>query len=240
MAEDLKQIEVPTYICKRVNVDFPLDGVWNKWPWMQQSNTEPFRQFSGRDCVQRTYAKMCWNIKYFYVAFLCTDDDVWGSYRNHDDPIYEEDVVEVFMAPHGVPERGEAGEREPTTYYEVEVSPHNVTFDVKVTNTTGTREAMQTDRAWRCEGLRSAVQVKGVLDDLSTKDQYWSCEIAMPWAALGIEHPTLHSEMPINLYRIDRDRRKNRGGDEYQCWSPTLTPRADNHVPGRFGMVGFA
>lgn len=234
MAEDLKQIEVPTYSCKRMNVDFPLDGVWNKWPWVQQANTEPFRQFNGRGCVQRTYAKMCWNIKYFYVAFLCTDDDVWGRYRNHDDPIYEEDVVEVFMATQGV------AEGEPTTYYEVEVSPHNVTFDVKVLNISGTREGMQADRAWTCEGLRSAVQVKGKLDDLDTRDDHWSCEIAIPWSALGIEHPQLHSEMPINLYRIDRDRRMNRGGDEFQCWSPTSTPQPDNHVPGRFGIVGFA
>ncbi len=229
----MSEFEIPTYIVKHVPLDYPIDGVWNKWPWINFTALGPFKQFNGRDCVQRTYAKLGWNSKFLYAAFLCTDDDIWGSYRQRDEPIHEQEVVELFIAPGGVTEG------ETSTYFEFEVSPHNVVLDLKVVNTTGFRDGCTFQREWDCASLRTAVQVEGTLDDLSTRDQWWSAELAIPWSELG-GPPQKHDEMPLNLYRIDRDRRQNRGGDEYQCWSPTLTPHADNHVPGRFGWVGFA
>ena len=62
-----------------------------------------------------------------------------------DEPLYEEDVVEVFIDPFG------GG----TTYYEFEVSPRGVLFDALIHNTLdGNKEV---DTAWIAEGFQAEV-----------------------------------------------------------------------------------
>jgi hypothetical protein len=206
-----------------------LDGRWDKPFWADVRATTPFVRHDGWFAAQATVAKLCWDDTFLYLAYRCVDDDIWGTYRQRDDPIYNEDVVEAFIDPAGTGRR----------YFELEVSPHNVVFDCVNVNTGDSAATVDYDPAWDCD-FRSAVQVRGTLDDLSVRDEEWTVEIAVPWTGLEREGPPLVGEWwRLNLYRIDHDRRGERGSDEYQCWSPTLTAEPDYNVPSRFGIVAF-
>ena len=73
----------------------------------------------GKPTQLRTTARLTWDDEALYVAFDCEDPDVWGTFRNRDDPLYTQEVVEIFVD----------ADADGRTYDEIEVSPHNVVFD---------------------------------------------------------------------------------------------------------------
>src|SRR5205085_8187175 len=80
------------------------------------------------------YADSCLN-----VLFHADDDEIVATYLGHDQPLYQEDVVELFLSP-----------AEPTRYYEIEVNPLGTTFDALIDSPDGNRRTMKTDVAWDC------------------------------------------------------------------------------------------
>ena len=67
---------------------------------------------------------------------------VWavGALLGHDEPIWKEDVFEVFVAPQGL-----------TPYFEIEVNPLGTTFDARIDSPDGERATMTTPRRSRRE-----------------------------------------------------------------------------------------
>ena len=125
-----------------------------------------------------------------------------------------------------------------TKYFEFNFSPHNVVFDARIEcPDSGDRRFMKSDVEWDCEGLRSAVQVKGTLDDHSDVDERWTVEVALPFSQIGREGraPVEGEKWRANFFRIDRA-----GEGEFSCWSPTLADPPNFHVPGRFGNLVFS
>jgi Carbohydrate-binding family 9 len=167
--------------------------------------------------VQRTSVRLCWDEAALSVRFDCEDRDAWGTYRRRDDPIYEEEAVEVFLAP---------GEKDPARYVEFEVSPLGVLFDARIHNPTSLRADLEADVAWDCPGIRWEVGRGGERRD-------WWAVLVLPWAGIVPE-----GDLPLvwraNFYRIERPRD---GSPEFSCWSPTLTSPADFHKPARFGVL---
>ena len=51
------------------------------------------------------------------VVFTAEDDDIVATYLGHDEPLWQEDAVEIFLAPDGL-----------TPYFEIEVNPLGTTF----------------------------------------------------------------------------------------------------------------
>lgn len=150
------------------------------------------------------------------VLFHAIDDGIVATYLGHDEPLYEEDVVEVFLAPGN-----------PTRYYEIEANPLGTTFDARVESPDGVRATMRIDLRWECEGLFVAIRkVPGLIETL----------IRIPFASLGVPRPAAGDEWLGNFFRIDRNP-SNR--DEYSAWRPTLKNPADFHVVAAFGRMGF-
>lgn len=170
--------------------------------------------------LQRTRVRLCCDETAFHVRFDCEDRDAWGTWRRRDDPIYEEEAVEVFLAPGG---------EDPVRYFEFEVSPRGVLFDAVVDNPASRRAEMTVDASWDCAGLRWSAGAGAGRQD-------WWAVLSIPWSGLlqGGESPRLWR---ANFYRIERPR----GGEpEFSCWSPTLTSPADFHRPARFGLLELA
>jgi hypothetical protein len=155
------------------------------------------------------------------VLFSCADDRVEATHIRHDAPLYEEDVVEIFVAP-------ERLER----YYELEVSPRATLFDATVDSPELDRATMHVDRAWTCEGLMAAVRSITEGDGSITTDTI----VRVPFASLGRSEPRDGETWRINFFRIDRHPER---GDEYSAWQPTMKKPADFHVPAAFGTVRF-
>lgn len=165
---------------------------------------------TGAATKERTEVKACWSPEWVYVSFLCQDRHVVSDYTKRDEPLYEQDVVEVFIDEDG----------DGTRYMEYEISPHNVIFDAKVENS-GANSVANLDLEWNCEDLRTRVVWEA--DDLL---RY---VISFPATAFkdGLKPGT---RWKVNFYRIDEDAEGNR---EYQAWRPTGA--VNFHTPSSFG-----
>lgn len=154
--------------------------------------------------------------------FSGTDDHIHATYHHRDDPLYEQDVVEIFLAPEGL-----------TRYYEFEVSPHGTIFDAIIDSPDGIRATMHAEKSWTCEGL--VVAVRKVIE--SSGAMSVDTLIRIPFASLGRGTPADGEVWRANFFRIDRHAEQ---GDEYSAWQPTLKEPADFHVAAAFGTVRFA
>lgn len=150
------------------------------------------------------------------VVFTGQDDQIVATHLEHDAPLYEEDVVEVFLAPAGN-----------EVYFEIEVNPLGTSFDARITSPDGVRKTMRTEIDWTCDGLFAAVR---------RTPQSLDVLMRLPFASLGAERPRPGSAWRANLFRIDRSRR----GDEFMAWSPTMKNPPDFHVVAAFGQLQFA
>jgi hypothetical protein len=197
---------------------------WNKaadpatWLWGGVPALPPFILADGSGpAEQQTRARVCHDSEALYVRFDCDDRDIWGTYTQRNDPIYDEEVVEVFLA---------SGEEDPVRYFEFEISPNGVLFDARIYNPTSRRAELEWDETWDCPGVRW----QAARDDAAN---HWWASIVIPWTSIappGQVPPVCRA----NFYRIERPRDAE---PEYSCWSSTMTQPADFHKPAYFGVL---
>jgi hypothetical protein len=174
----------------------------------------------GSPLRQATTVRAAWHAESLLVRFECADADAWGTYRERDDPLWREEVVELFLAP---------GEATPGRYVEIEISPHGTLFDAWIDNPDGSRTTMRSDVAWNWPGLLWRVGRLGAADD-------WWAELQLPLRALVPAPSPLPDRWRANFYRVERPRRPELP-EELGAWSPTLRDPPDFHVPERFGLI---
>lgn len=150
------------------------------------------------------------------VTFLFSgvDDGIIATHLEHDAPLWQEDVVEVFLAP---PSSG-------TRYFEIEVNPLGTTFDAIIDSPDGVRATMRTDLAWMCDGIFAAVRTTPASLDVALR---------IPFASVGA---SAGGDWRGNFFRIDRS---HEHGDEFTAWHPTMKTPPDFHVPAAFGHLQF-
>jgi hypothetical protein len=144
------------------------------------------------------------------VRFDGRDDGCVATLRRRDEPLWQEDVFEVFLAPPGAP----------GVYYEFEVNPLGALFDARVESPEGRRETMRVDVGWNCPGFGARVRLR---------PGRWSALLRIPLAPLG---GSSGAPWRANFYRIDRG-----SPDEYSAWSPTYADPPDFHRPDYFGNL---
>ncbi|MGA7615169.1 MAG: carbohydrate-binding family 9-like protein [Thermoanaerobaculia bacterium] len=154
-----------------------------------------------------------------YVLFQTSDEGIVATKVDHDDSLYQEDVVELFLAP-------ETQNR----YFEIEINPLGAVFDARVDSPDGDRRTMKVDIGWQCTGLQVAIRRTW------ENDRRFLGEVLtiVPFAALDAAVRSGTSWF-ANFYRIDRAA----SGDEFTAWSPTGRTPPDFHVPARFGRLVF-
>lgn len=155
------------------------------------------------------------------ILFSCADDHIRATFQERDEPLYQQDVVEVFLAPDRL-----------TRYFEIEVSPNGTIFDAVIDSPDGVRETMHADRRWDCEGLfvavRKIVHASGAI--------FLDIVIRIPFPSLGRGVPVPGETWRGNFFRIDRHPHE---GDEYSAWQPTRKDPPDFHVAAAFGALRF-
>ena len=148
-----------------------------------------------------------------YFLFQGEDDRIQSSFRWRDEPLYREDVFEVFIADNN----------DVLHYIELEASPHNVLFDGLISyDEDGNRHLdMSFDiTEWRVE--TRYVEKKNHISSV------WS----LPYTAFSIP-PEAGKSWRINAFRIDHSER----GESLQAWQKT--GEANFHVPDAFGYLEF-
>jgi hypothetical protein len=209
--------QLPHAIAARVPAAWPAGAAPANWPWHELAPLAPFTLADGSaPATWQTAVRLCYDDTALYLHFECEDPDIWGSYTRRDDPIYDEEVVEVFFAP---------GWATPKRYAELEISPNGVQFDALVDNPTGHRGDMRVDPSWD-PLLRWHIW----RDDGALR---WGALLVVPWdeIAPGVAPPPLWR---ANFFRIERPRD---AAPEFSCWSPTLSDPADFHRPAFFGTL---
>ncbi|HUU30013.1 MAG TPA: carbohydrate-binding family 9-like protein [archaeon] len=205
-----------------INVDGRLDEpVWSKAEPIKlvlKNNGEP---------KQATTARIVWDDKYIYFAWDCEDSHIWSTMKKRDEPLYNEEVVEVFVDPDG----------DKYSYLELEVNPLNTLWDGFILNDNGKLTGIL---AWNSFEIKWAVHLEGTLNDPSDRDKGWSVELALPFSDIYTapnSPPEAGDHWRVNLYRIDLPDGAGKPG-EPSAWSP-VSGRSF-HDPDRFGEVVFS
>lgn len=219
----------PTYLCRRITGEIQINGKLDEEDWRGAEEVRLLNNSGdGEFLSPKTTAKMLWDEKYLYVAFVAEDSDIFATMTKRDDHLWTEEVVEVFVGREDI-------------YVEIEVSPLNTLFDatIDLRGQKG-RPTFDVDAAAKANfDIRHRVIMRGPPSKRKDKDDSWTVELAIPHTALkGIQRipPKSGDAWRINLYRIDKSIVDGRDTTAAGAWSPT---KGWFHNPPRFGRVVF-
>jgi hypothetical protein len=167
---------------------------------------------TGAAPQQATELRIVWDAEELRVLFHAHDTYPWATLAERDGPLWEEEVVEVFLDPTG---DGEC-------YFEIEVNPLNTVLDLVLRRN---RSGYKKDLAWNCENFRSSV---------AHTPAGWTAEMSIPFRSIAPDPPRGGAVWRANFLRIDRPPNRDR---ELSAWSPTHRPTF--HAPERFGTLFF-
>lgn len=224
-------VKIPGGVDKREAMaqwsDGPLkiDGLLDEPVWKKAEKLGPFVNYNGRGIAShQTRVRVAYDDKALYLGFDCQDPDAWTSYSKRDDPLYNEEAVEIFIDADG----------DLKDYVELQTAPNNLHFDAAFT---GRRKNM--DTAYNAE-YQTAVKVDGTLNDPSDQDRGWVAEWRIPFDQIrGLKSaPKAGDRWRVNFFRLDRVRRGKRVvQNQASAWS---SPRSgDFHNIQRFGWLRF-
>jgi len=232
------------FTASRPAVDGRLDdAAWKAAPW-----SEPFVDIEGdhRSAPRwRTRVKLLWDSTFLYIGAELEEPQLWGTITTRDAVIFQDNDFEVFLDPDG----------DGLRYFELEINALGTVWDLYLPKPY--RDGGHADNAWDITGLRSAVALRGTLNDPSDRDRGWTVELALPWRALA---PTGESgaaphggdEWRINFSRVEwnlnivdgryekaRDPDTGRPAPEMNwVWSPQGA--VNMHLPELWGFVRFS
>jgi hypothetical protein len=228
------------YVAYRTGVPLVIDGRLGEPIWKKSRWTEDFVDIEGTAKPRlRTRAKIAWDETYLYIAAELEERHLWGTLTKRDTVIFYDNDFEVFIDPDG----------DSHEYYEFEMNALNTVWDLFLP--LPYKDGGKAVDAWNIEGVKSAVALRGTLNDPRDVDSGWSVEIAMPWTALK---PYAHRSAPpadgdqwrVNFSRVewhtvveDGQYRKVKGKPEDNwVWSPQWV--IDMHRPELWGYVQFS
>jgi hypothetical protein len=230
------------YVCYRASGPITIDGKLDEASWAAVPWSEEFADIEGAvrpKPRQRTRMKMLWDDQNLYIAAQLDEAHVWGTLKQHDSVIFQDNDFEVFLDPDG----------DSHLYAELELNALNTTWDLLLPKPY--RDGGKAIDGWEILGLKTAVQVDGTLNDPSDKDRGWTVEIAWPWRGLKelAETPVPPrdgDQWRINFSRVEwqheivdgKYRKVANTKEDNWIWSPQGV--VDMHRPERWGYVQFS
>jgi len=180
----------------------------------------------------RTTFRAIWNAAGLAIRFDAIDDAPWHTLTRHDEAIWEEEVVEIFIDPL----------RAGRDYAEVEISPINVVTDLHIAEPA---PGLKGNLQWNWTGLESTV-IPGAAFGLPAGS--WTAIAWLPWSGLRTMTPLVAACVPptpgdawrFNVFRIKRPHgpAEPERGAIYAAWS---TPEGPSfHAPAFFRDLVFS
>ncbi|MFC1805775.1 carbohydrate-binding family 9-like protein [Planctomycetota bacterium] len=163
--------------CRRARGTITLDGKLDEPSWDQAQYLDGF-VVPGSHAKPKSVsaARFLWDDENLYFAMVMEDLDVYGAHKEHDSATWEDDVAEVFLKPRDGAHY----------YYEIHVNPLNTTLDLLIPRRgSGTLGRFT---PWE-SGMRSAVLIKGTLNNWRDRDKGWIVEAAIPLKAFAPDTP---------------------------------------------------
>jgi hypothetical protein len=211
---------LPVYEVLRSVTPVKVDGKLAETPWAKARSVDLVTNSDGSPGPCKTEAKILYDDSFLYVAFRSADSNIWATYRQRDQHLWDEEVVEVFVQ----------ADHERSNYLEFEVNPLGTMLDIYLLDI---RKPLHY-QSWNSEKLKWAVQVNGTVDG-KDGDLEWTCEIAIPMEDIvTAPHlpPQAGDRWRLNLYRMEQ-----KPVPALLAWSPTF--KDDFHLPSMFGEIVF-
>jgi hypothetical protein len=235
--------------------------------WSTADRSDAFVDLiTGKPTHLKTHVRVLWDEKYLYIGYQIQEPHVTAKFTKEDDPIYQDNDVEFFIAGQDA-------------YYEFEINAHGTVYDglfvwQSAYEKFGLSKWPQFDRTkpnvqsqvfngvgytnhprglrwafldWDFSSIKSAVHIEGTLNDPSDTDQGWSVEVAVPWKDLAMLDLSKPRELPPkigDLWRIDFSRfnqtKDPSNPKDSGGWA--LSPHGvwDSHIPEVFPQVIIA
>ena len=236
------------YQCHYVDHQIIIDGSIQNDEWNDADWTEYFVDIEGSSKPPPFYGtrvKMLWDSSYLYIAAHLEEDHLWGYVTKKNTPIYQfGNDFEVFIDP----------DRDHHNYYELELNVLNTIWELTLEKPY--RNGGPAIDPTNLPGLLTAVSNVGSVNDPSDIDEYWTVEIAIPFADLhnyrkpnppvsSKSRPDVGDRWGINFSRVHWDHQVE--GMKYQqvpdrpeynwVWSPQ--GEINMHAPENWGVLVF-
>jgi hypothetical protein len=234
------------YIVNKINDQINIDGKDDELAWSNAIYTDDFIDIEGDKIPrQKTNVKMLWDDKFLYVFAKLYENHIWGDITKRDEVIYYNNDFEVFINPND----------DVFSYGEIEINALGTEWDLFLNRPY--RLKGKADSSWDINGLKSAVDINGTLNDPNDLDDYWTVEIAIPLKEIEKLNTSEKDKKVISgdVWRINFSRvnwdfeinngvysRKKENGKylpEYNwVWSPQGI--INMHVPENWGYLVFS
>jgi len=204
-----------------------IDGELNEAAWARAARLGPFQRNDGTGPEREpTELRIWYDDTAVFLAWTCTDADIQAGLTARDANLWDEEVVEFFVAP-----------RELGRYFELQWNPVGGIFDAVVANDLderGRSRKISVDRSFTAGGMRSAVRLRGPAGGASGDSRSWQVEVRIPFSDFSVPAPKAGDVWRANFYRYNRTRGQR---EELVSWSPTRL--RSFHQPSRFGYLEF-
>ncbi|RZJ49790.1 MAG: carbohydrate-binding family 9-like protein [Flavobacterium sp.] len=240
-----KTITPKTYVAAKTQDAIVIDGddsdvSWNKTDW-----TDLFEDIENNEKPKYgTKVKMLWDDTNFYILAKLDEPHVWANLKQRDTIIFYNNDFEVFIDP----------DSDTFNYYELEINALNTAWDLFLSKPYRENDNVVLND-WNIPGLKSAVKIKGTLNNPNDTDEGWVLEMAIPWASYKTSY--FDKNVPadkfwrVNFSRVNwqhsvvdgkYERKKDAAGKflpEYNwVWSPMGV--INMHEPEKWGYVYFS
>ena len=260
------------YICHRTRTPIAIDGHLTKPAWERAPKSPRFVDMvTGDPAFFDTRAAALWDDENLYVGFWIEEPFVEAHLTERDSLIFMENDVEVFIDGGDCYYEFEINAL--NTIYEVFFiwrdayqrggkfdvpefdlfSPRTFTFGGNFDRSgwnfwrgTHPRGARWAFTDWDYPGMKSAVQVQGVINDRSVIDKGWTVELAFPWSGMkwlanGRSLPPQNGdEWNIFFGRFEKLEVANSLPQPQPAWCWTKHGTLDTHMPEKFTRVQFS
>jgi hypothetical protein len=160
--------------CRRAAGAITLDGTADEPAWAAAPPITDFgATWAGRKAQSATEARLLWDDTSIYFTATMQDVDLYADVTERNGTTWYNDVFELFFKPSPA-KKG---------YYEFQVNALNTPFETYLPS----RGAGGVTRFLKqpSPGLKSAVKLRGTLNDLSDTDRGWTVEGRIPWTGFA-------------------------------------------------------
>jgi len=184
------------YIAHKINREIEIDeNGFKDEIWKLAEPMTWYKAGSTDTPTSITESGILWSDTHIYLNYKAYDKDIFSYNIERNSHTYLEDVLEFFFKT----------DLNNTAYYNFEINALNTVYDAyqPKQNFAGGDHRWS---KWDCKNLKSAVFVKGKINNPEIIDEYWKLQVAIPFEEIeinGKSKPDFNDKWEFMMSRYD-------------------------------------